>query len=106
MLRVVSADEAYTIKSGVYVLTRVNGKVGFYAYEGTNGLPEGRVYLQPETAGQSRNYLSLGKSESTGIVLNNVENAMSTEIFDLQGRRVEKVLKGLYIVNGKKMIIK
>lgn len=106
MLRVVSADKAYTIKSGVYVLTRVNGTVGFYAYEGTNGLPEGRVYLQPKTASQSRNFLSLGNSEATGIVLNNAENGMSTEVFDLQGRRVEKVLKGLYIVNGKKMIIK
>ena len=106
MLRVVSADEAYTIKSGVYVLTRVGGTVGFYAYEGTNGLPEGRVYLQPETADQSRNFLSLGNSEATGIVLNNAENGMSTEVFDLQGRRVEKVQKGLYIVNGKKMIIK
>ena len=110
MLRVVSADEAGSIKSGVYVLTRVNGTVGFYAYEGTNGLPEGRVYLQPETVqpepGQSRNFLSLGNSEATGIVLNNAENGMSTEVFDLQGRRVEKVQKGLYIVNGKKMIIK
>ena len=27
-------------------------------------------------------------------------------VYDLQGRRVEKPTKGLYIVNGKKIVIK
>ena len=106
MLRVVAESEAYSIKGGVYVLTRVDGVVGFYKYEGTNGLPAGRVYLQPASDGNARNYLSIGPSEATGIESLEAADVLSNEVFDLQGRRVGKAVKGLYIVNGKKMIIK
>ena len=33
-----------------------------------------------------------------------VETQLSTEIYDLSGRRVEKAVKGIYIVNGKKVV--
>lgn len=39
---------------------------------------------------------------TTGIEA--VESTSSNEIFDLQGRRVNNALKGLYIVNGRKVI--
>ncbi len=47
-----------------------------------------------------------GKEDTTGIdgITNNVHQ--QSEIFDLQGRRVNNAGKGLYIVNGKKVIIK
>ena len=35
-----------------------------------------------------------------------VEVQESTVIYDLLGRRVEKMEKGLYIVNGKKVLVK
>ena len=48
--------------------------------------------------------------ETTGInkatLLNNNEEIINNNIFDLQGRRVVQPTKGLYIVNGKKVIIK
>jgi hypothetical protein len=40
----------------------------------------------------------------TGIA--NVEAQESTVIYDLLGRRDEKMEKGLYIVNGKKVLVK
>ena len=47
-----------------------------------------------------------GKEDTTGIdgITSNVHQR--SEIFDLQGRRVSNVGKGLYIVNGKKVIMK
>ena len=47
-----------------------------------------------------------GKEDTTGIdeITNNVHQ--QSEIFDLQGRRVNNAGKGLYIVNGKKVIMK
>ena len=47
-----------------------------------------------------------GKEDTTGIdgITNNVHQ--QSEIFDLQGRRVSNAGKGLYIVNGKKVIMK
>ena len=47
-----------------------------------------------------------GKEDTTGIdeITSNVHQ--QSEIFDLQGRRVSHAGKGLYIVNGKKVIMK
>ena len=43
---------------------------------------------------------------STGISTVNRAAATVNQIFDLQGRRVAQPTKGLYIVNGKKVVIK
>ena len=59
--------------------------------------------------------LSMGKAPAEDIVLTvqivdaetaieSVETEMETVIYDLAGRRVEKMEKGIYIVNGKKVI--
>lgn len=44
--------------------------------------------------------------EATGIATVNAVKADSNVIFDLQGRRVAEPAKGLYIVNGKKVVLK
>ena len=41
-----------------------------------------------------------------GISSINTNDAQNNVIYDLSGRRVEKAVKGLYIVNGKKVVIK
>lgn len=47
------------------------------------------------------------KKEPTGIANNAIISAKTNHIyFDLQGRRVYKPTKGIYIVNGKKVFIK
>ena len=40
------------------------------------------------------------------ISIENVEAEVEAVIYDLSGRRVEKMTKGIYIVNGKKVIVK
>ena len=44
--------------------------------------------------------------EETGIENPEIRNHKSEITFDLRGRRVEKAEKGIYIVNGKKTVIK
>ena len=46
--------------------------------------------------------------ETTGIssTLNKNEEIKSNKIFDLQGRRVEQPRKGLYIMNGRKFVVR
>ena len=47
------------------------------------------------------------KPSTTGISATLMNNeAMNNEYFDLQGRRVSQPTKGLYIVNGRKVLIK
>ena len=45
-------------------------------------------------------------AETTGVVEVKKENAEHKAIYDLSGRIVENPIKGIYIVNGKKSIIK
>ncbi len=51
--------------------------------------------------------LDMGDGETTGISsMHNSECIMHNEYFDLQGRRVAQPTKGIYIVNGKKIVVK
>ena len=46
------------------------------------------------------------EGDATGIAqMRNEELEMRNEVYDLQGRKVLNPGKGLYIVNGKKIII-
>ena len=94
----------------IYALANMetNG-VGFYLVEEGVIIPAGKAYLEisDETAAEgARSFLAIGGDDTTGI--NAVEKALKqgTEVFDLQGRRVNKALKGLYIMNGQKVVIK
>ena len=78
-------------------------KVGFYRPSGTQ-IPAYKAYIY------------LGSSNVQGLAFNfdgattDINNISATtdkqEIYDLSGRRVMKANKGLYIINGKKVIVK
>ena len=50
--------------------------------------------------------LALIEALETGVEKSEIRNEKSEMIFDLTGRRVEKMEKGIYIVNGRKVIVK
>ena len=81
-------------------------KVGFYKVQAGTKVPAGKCYLSvAKEASSARDFLSFIEENATRI--NAVENGQSTdEVFDLQGRQVKQPTKGLYIKNGKKVIIK
>ena len=64
--------------------------------------------LKGEGAQVKAFHLNLGEDEATGI--NSIDNGQLTidnSVYDLQGRRVNgNAQKGVYIVNGKKVITK
>lgn len=70
----------------------------------------------PVTAGHAALFVPSGSArtlnivfadeETTGIKNLNVDLNLNNKVFDLQGRRVAQPAKGLYIVNGKKVVIK
>ena len=97
-----------------YRLTMHNGdKIGFwwgaengeaFAYNTAN-----RAFLAVPTSSTSRSGFNLFDDETTGIetVDVNTESANDArEYYNLNGQRVANPSKGLYIVNGKKVIIK
>lgn len=88
-----------TVTSG-YVLAN-KGKVGFYPVATT--IPEGKAYIPAD--GEAKNFLAL---DGDATAISNIEAASAqTTIYNVAGQRVQNIEKGgLYIVNGKKMIVK
>jgi hypothetical protein len=75
--------------------------VGFYQAN-NNVVATSKAYLQT-TVAAARIAINFD-DETTGI--NNVNVNHNDNCYDLQGRRVAQPKKGLYIQNGKKLIIK
>lgn len=93
-----------------YVLSAPEGKAGLYAAELTDGKflnNANKAYLPASAvaAEQQSNGFRFDVDGTTSIKPM-VEVQSSTIIYDLMGRRVEKMEKGIYIVNGKKVVIK
>lgn len=100
----VVGEGGLTGANNIYVLAMPTGNpVGFYLWESSATLNEGKVYLQGSGNG-ARTYLPF--DEATGISEAVSVKNDSNVTYDLQGRRVVKAQKGLYIVNGKKVIMK
>lgn len=93
-----------------YVLASQGGKVVFAPVTGNNTAPvkAGQAALSLQTAGTGARALSISfDDEATGI--NTVESNTSIEndvIYNLRGQRVSQPTKGLYIVGGKKVMVK
>lgn len=79
--------------------------IGMYKYSGAN-IQGFRAYL-PYTAPAGTKALRIVFDDvTTGIEGIEVNDGGKTAIYDLSGRRVSRMTKGLYIVNGKKVFIK
>ena len=100
-LKLATAD--LTGNGKIYVLNKVDDKVGFYKLSAEGTLSKGKAYLESESAAP---FLGFDGEDTTGI--NSVERGtLSVEgCYTLDGRRVAQPTKGLYIVNGKKVVIK
>ena len=110
------SDEAATTTGGgkYYMLSLdKNGEnVGFYygAAKGgafTNGAHKAYLVVPDATAGAKSFYL-FSEAETTGIgsVQSTMFNDGRMEIFNLNGQRVSTPQRGIYIVNGKKVLVK
>ena len=88
-----------------YILNNVSG-IGFYKANNQT-VASNRAYLHTtyNVAAGARMAMVFA-DEATGITASSRETVSANRYFDLQGRRVAQPTKGLYIVNGKKTIIK
>ena len=106
----ITAENMNVADTKFYRLTMHNGTtIGFY-WGAENGaafsLAANKAYLAVPTATSAPSFFWFNENTPTGISqIENGEMRMEN-VFDLQGRRVAKPTKGLYIVNGKKVAIK
>jgi len=89
----------------IYVLGQNDGKVGFGKLKSGDVLAACKAYLKITSTSASRTFIVLGE-DVTGIdeVRSKTDDGRGV-YFDLQGRRVTQPQKGIYIVNGKKVVI-
>ena len=97
--------EETTVPSDCYVLQNQDGNVAFYKVQ------EGTVI----TLGAYKAYLDSSidaggageeADDATGIDTVDASAEKATEIYNLNGQRVSVMTKGIYIVNGKKVLVK
>jgi hypothetical protein len=89
-----------TVHSGSLVFAETNYQAAYvdsaHAYLDLNG-----------SNARGRLSISFGNGEgTTGIENFNVDKSDDMQIYDLKGQRIDKPTKGLYIINGKKVLIK
>lgn len=108
-----AVTEATTVPSTTegyqnYVLINRNGEAGFYKVEEAGRtFSAGKAYLKVPVESASKQMLGIAfDNEATGI--SSVEkNVMHNDVYyNLNGQRVEKPTKGMYIINNKKVVVK
>ncbi|UKK56981.1 chitobiase/beta-hexosaminidase C-terminal domain-containing protein [Prevotella communis] len=91
----------------IFVLMKGSKGIGFYKNTNDFTLRANSAYLRAEDVEGStaRAFIALD-DETTGIADVKAVKEDAEGMFDLQGRKIAKPTKGLYIVNGKKVVVK
>lgn len=85
---------------GAYVMQKNDGVLGFYQVDDVQPtVKANRAYL---TVDSNARVLTFGGETAISNV--KVENTANSAIFNLAGQRVNKAEKGIFIINGKKVI--
>ena len=96
------AEEDVTADGTLYIL--YNGEY----VKATGTIPSGKCYLKPTNpSGARRLIIGHNNDGSTGIYTIDNEQSAIDYWYDLNGNRIDKpTKKGLYINNGKKVVVK
>jgi hypothetical protein len=106
--RTVNGQGEYVSGDNKYVLTVRTNEVVFAEVNIEGAYVDSKhAYLDLNNTNAARGRLTIRlKGESTGISNVETETIGDDVIYNLRGQRVEHPTKGLYIINGKKVVIK
>lgn len=104
----VGTSHSISNPGNAYVLNyKTSRGVAFYKLSSTGTIGANKAYLVANSTAAARAFFAFDTDATTGIDKVNAQNSeKEVKAFDLQGRRVTKPANGLYIVNGKKVIMK
>ena len=99
----VATSEMSGAEHSIYVLNKKNGVLGFYKLSNTGKLEAGKAYL---TLNASAPMLTFTADEATSV--GHARSSVKTDslYFTLDGRRVMYPSRGVFIHNGRKVVIK
>ena len=108
-LKGVSDVDGLLSNGSIYVLNNGKSGVGFYKLKSGKTLGYGKAYLSSTSA---PSYLNFEEDETTSLSeelrVKSEEFATAAEWYSMDGRKLNSMptQKGIYIVNGKKVVIK
>jgi len=88
----------------IYALAKKNGEVGFYLVNSDVTVPAGKGYLVIGSGSSVKAFYGFDEDDATAIEMVNGQSSMVNEIYNLAGQRLNKVQKGINIINGKKTL--
>lgn len=98
----VSINSAYQ-----YVLVNKNGTVKFVDTAGNQAvIPAGKAYLEGPSSAGGRLLSIVFDDETTVISTPTVQAKQNNTVYNMNGMRVQNPQRGLYMINGKKVMIK
>ena len=96
------ASDGISADGSQYILAEKEGAVAFYLAQSGTTIAAGKAYIKSE-AGVKAFYFT--EDGTTGIDNVNVNaNLNEGAIYNIAGQRVSKAQKGIYIINGKKVL--
>ncbi|MEE3383502.1 MAG: hypothetical protein VZR36_00275 [Prevotella sp.] len=99
------SDGTVTGDGTIYVLAVQGGQAGFAPLKSGKTLSEGKAYLKMENAGAKIAFAIDGEATDIRSIENTVDFS-NGDWYNLQGVKVTSPQKGIYIHNGKKVVIK
>jgi len=99
------SNGSVTADGSIYALGKKDNKVGFMKVKSGVTIPAGKAYLTI-AGGNASDFIGFGDEDVTGVNEVKVQKEVRGEYYNLNGQRVAQPTKGLYIVNGKKVIVK
>ena len=97
------ATEEVTADGTQFILAKIGDTVGFAKATPETKIAAGKGYLVISAAVKA--FYPFDEEDETGIADVNVnDNLNEGAIYDLSGQRVNKAQKGIYIINGKKVL--
>ena len=95
------SDGTVTGGDGIYALAIKNNRVGFYPVASTVTIPAGKAYLNTNSGVKAFTFTF--DDDATGINEVQTEQAIYN-IYNVAGQRINKMQKGINIINGKKVL--
>ena len=99
-------SDGETVKgAGYYVLANISDEVGFYELDANYTLAKGKVYLEYK-ADNGVKFVGFDFGGETTAIKSVETAAENAVIYNLAGQRVQNPSAGIYIINGKKVLVK
>lgn len=105
----VLADGGAAIPAGSYALAvnKNTGKQAFFVTDGTVNCPKNKCYLTvPAGAGSARAFYFPGDEATSIESLFGADENSTVSIYNLAGQKLNRLQKGVNIVNGRKVVVK